>query len=93
MTCWGSNIESKIVVILGISMVIADAFAMAVGDYLGTKAEKDYSIAERKREEWVKKKLFFCNIFINLLKSFHRKLKITLKEKNKKCSNYIKLKV
>jgi vacuolar iron transporter family protein len=59
MTCWGSNLESKIVVILGVSMVISNAFAMAVGDYLGTKAEKDYSIAERKREEWVKQKFIF----------------------------------
>ena len=37
---------------LGFSNVFADAIAMGVGDFWSTKAENDYAVAERAREEW-----------------------------------------
>ena len=36
---YGANLGEKVILILGISTMIADAFSMAMGDYLSTKAE------------------------------------------------------
>lgn len=52
MTAWGSNLSVSIVLIMGIGNLVADGFSMAIGDYLGTKAEIEFTKAERKREEW-----------------------------------------
>jgi hypothetical protein len=32
----------NVIIILGISTLIADSIAMALGDYLSTKSEEDY---------------------------------------------------
>ena len=53
-TAWAANYSVGVVLILGVANLISDALAMAFGDYLGSKSEKEFSIAERKREEWVK---------------------------------------
>ena len=46
----GANLNLGIVLILGFANLIADGISMAVGDYLSTKAEKEYGKAERKIE-------------------------------------------
>jgi vacuolar iron transporter family protein len=38
--------------ILGFANLFADGFSMAIGNYLGTKSQKEYIEKERKREEW-----------------------------------------
>jgi len=47
----GASLSASIVLILGFANLIADGISMAFGDYLSTKAEKEYGSAERKREE------------------------------------------
>ncbi len=42
----------KVVLILGFSNIIADALAMGVGEYLSSKAHKDFVVAEKRREQW-----------------------------------------
>lgn len=48
----GANLSSSVVIILGVANLIADGISMAFGDYLGSKAENEYTAAERVREEW-----------------------------------------
>ncbi len=48
----GASLSAGIVLILGFANLIADGLSMAIGDYLSTKAEKEYAKAERKRESW-----------------------------------------
>lgn len=48
----GASLSSIVILILGIATLIGDAIAMAMGDYLSTKAEIEYQKCERKREEW-----------------------------------------
>ncbi len=48
----GASLSAGIVLILGFANLIADGLSMAIGDYLSTKAEKEYSRAERTRESW-----------------------------------------
>jgi len=48
----GASLSAGIVLILGFANLIADGISMAIGDYLSTKAEKEYARAERKRESW-----------------------------------------
>lgn len=48
----GAQLPAKIVLILGFANLIADGFAMAIGNYLGTKSENDFQDKERKMEEW-----------------------------------------
>lgn len=48
----GAALSSGIVLILGFANLIADGISMAVGDYLSTKAEKEYAHRERERERW-----------------------------------------
>jgi VIT1/CCC1 family predicted Fe2+/Mn2+ transporter len=48
----GASLSPAIVLILGFANLVADGISMAVGDYLSTKAEKEYEQAERKREQW-----------------------------------------
>src|SRR5699024_6480418 len=38
----GASLRLKIVIILGVSNLLADGFSMAVGDYLASKSEKEY---------------------------------------------------
>ena len=47
----GASLNTSIVLILGFANLIADGISMAFGDYLSTKAEREYGTAERKFEE------------------------------------------
>ena len=48
----GAELSAGIVLILGFANLIADGLSMATGDYLSTKAEKEFAKAERARETW-----------------------------------------
>lgn len=48
----GASLSAHVILILGVATLIGDAIAMAMGDYLSTKAEIEYQACERKREEW-----------------------------------------
>jgi len=48
----GAKLTYGVVLILGIANLLADGVAMGLGDYLSEKAEIDFSVSERKREEW-----------------------------------------
>lgn len=47
----GAELSSRIVIILGLSNLIADGFSMAVSNYLGTRAEEQQRERVRKMEE------------------------------------------
>eukprot|EP01117_Protostelium_nocturnum_P012079 TRINITY_DN4424_c0_g2_i2.p1 TRINITY_DN4424_c0_g2~~TRINITY_DN4424_c0_g2_i2.p1 ORF type:complete len:283 (+),score=100.63 TRINITY_DN4424_c0_g2_i2:238-1086(+) len=47
----GANLSSSVILILGLANLIADGFSMAVGNYLGTKSEIEFSKKERIKEE------------------------------------------
>ena len=46
----GASLSPSVVLILGFANLAADGISMAVGDYLSTKAEKEYGKNERKKE-------------------------------------------
>lgn len=48
----GASLSPAIVVILGFANLAADAFSMACSNFLSERAERDYILHERKREEW-----------------------------------------
>ncbi|KAM3144160.1 hypothetical protein pb186bvf_003622 [Paramecium bursaria] len=48
----GANLAAGIVVTLGVSSLIGDGIAMALGDFIATKSENDFNKNERSREEW-----------------------------------------
>eukprot|EP00942_MAST-04A_sp_MAST-4A-sp1_P009857 g9857.t1 len=48
----GGGLSVDVILILGFSSVIADAISMGVGDALSSKAENEYILAEKRREEW-----------------------------------------
>ncbi|NNC95815.1 MAG: hypothetical protein HKN92_09660 [Chitinophagales bacterium] len=48
----GASLSSGVILVLGFANLIADGLSMAIGDYLSTKAENDYTKTERAREEW-----------------------------------------
>lgn len=48
----GAGLSREVLLILGFSSLIADAFSMGMGDALSTKAEHQYIQNERDREEW-----------------------------------------
>lgn len=48
----GAKLSAGIILIMGFANLIADGISMAVGDYLSSKAEKEYQEQERKREDW-----------------------------------------
>jgi VIT1/CCC1 family predicted Fe2+/Mn2+ transporter len=41
-----------VILILGFSNLFADALAMGVGEFLSSKAENEWILSERKRENW-----------------------------------------
>ena len=47
----GASLSSSVVLILGFANLVGDGISMAFGDYLSTKAEREYGSAERKIEE------------------------------------------
>lgn len=48
----GANYGLNVVVTLGFSALIADAISMGLGDYISLQAELDWSLKEKRREEW-----------------------------------------
>jgi vacuolar iron transporter family protein len=48
----GANLDSEIVIILGLANLLADGFSMSVGSYLSTKSEKENYEKHRKIEYW-----------------------------------------
>lgn len=48
----GASLSAGIVIILGFANLIADGLSMAIGDFISTKAEREYQKAERSREAW-----------------------------------------
>ena len=48
----GGGLSVDVILILGFSSVLADALSMGVGDALSTKAENEYILMEKRREEW-----------------------------------------
>lgn len=48
----GAHLAAGVVLILGFANLIADGLSMAIGDYLSTKAEREYKQTERVRELW-----------------------------------------
>jgi vacuolar iron transporter family protein len=48
----GANLESSVIIILGLANLFADGFAMSVGAYLSSKSEKDNFEKHKKIENW-----------------------------------------
>jgi VIT1/CCC1 family predicted Fe2+/Mn2+ transporter len=48
----GGKLSPNVVLILGFSNIFADALSMGVGEFLSSKAESEWILSERKREEW-----------------------------------------
>jgi VIT1/CCC1 family predicted Fe2+/Mn2+ transporter len=48
----GAELGANIILILGVSNLLADGFSMAVGSYLSTKSEQEYYQREKERESW-----------------------------------------
>ena len=48
----GGGGDWKMVLLLGLSNVVADGFSMGFGEFVGGDAERDHAIVERSREEW-----------------------------------------
>lgn len=48
----GGEFTWTVTVVLGVSSIVADGIAMAVGDYLSSKAYNQYIVSEKQRELW-----------------------------------------
>lgn len=48
----GGRLDPSVVLILGFSNIFADALSMGVGEFLSSKAENEWILSERAREEW-----------------------------------------
>jgi len=48
----GADLGSNVILILGIGNLVADGFSMGTGDYLSTKAEREYYDREARRQRW-----------------------------------------
>ena len=48
----GGKMPASVVLVLGFSNIFADALAMGVGEFLSSKAENEWILSERKRENW-----------------------------------------
>ena len=49
---YGGRQSIKVVIILGLANLVADALSMGVGDFISSSAEFAYAVSEKKREEW-----------------------------------------
>lgn len=48
----GAQLPIQTALLMGFSNLIADAISMGLGDFLSSKAEKEYMVSESKRELW-----------------------------------------
>lgn len=48
----GGALSPNVVLILGFSNIFADALSMGVGEFLSSKAENEWILSERQRENW-----------------------------------------
>ena len=48
----GASLSTSIILILGFANLLADGLSMGIGNYLGTKSEREYYQHEREREGW-----------------------------------------
>eukprot|EP00527_Entomoneis_sp_CCMP2396_P004931 CAMPEP_0198142874 /NCGR_PEP_ID=MMETSP1443-20131203/5545_1 /TAXON_ID=186043 /ORGANISM="Entomoneis sp., Strain CCMP2396" /LENGTH=287 /DNA_ID=CAMNT_0043805987 /DNA_START=227 /DNA_END=1090 /DNA_ORIENTATION=+ len=48
----GGNLSPEVVLILGFSNIFADALSMGVGEFISSKANNEWILSERRREEW-----------------------------------------
>mmetsp|Transcript_37922 Transcript_37922/g.77391 ORF Transcript_37922/g.77391 Transcript_37922/m.77391 type:complete len:296 (-) Transcript_37922:396-1283(-) len=48
----GGNLSTPVILILGFSNIFADALSMGVGEFLSSKAENEWILSERERENW-----------------------------------------
>ena len=48
----GANMQTEVILVLGFANLIADGFAMGIGDYLSEISELEYIASERRREEY-----------------------------------------
>lgn len=48
----GGKLSPEVVLILGFSNIFADALSMGVGEFLSSKANNEWILSERRREEW-----------------------------------------
>mmetsp|Transcript_11651 Transcript_11651/g.24563 ORF Transcript_11651/g.24563 Transcript_11651/m.24563 type:complete len:279 (-) Transcript_11651:2657-3493(-) len=48
----GGSMPVPVVLVLGFSNIFADALAMGVGEFLSSKAENEWILSERRRENW-----------------------------------------
>jgi len=48
----GGGLSPQVVLVLGFSNIFADALSMGVGEFLSSKAENEWILSERQREEW-----------------------------------------
>lgn len=48
----GGRLEPTVVLILGFSNIFADALSMGVGEFLSSKANNEWILSERARENW-----------------------------------------
>jgi VIT1/CCC1 family predicted Fe2+/Mn2+ transporter len=48
----GGSMPIPVILVLGFSNILADALAMGVGEFLSSKAENEWILSERKRENW-----------------------------------------
>lgn len=46
------ELGSKVVIMMGVANLVADAISMGLGDYLSEKAEMEYVAQEQAREQW-----------------------------------------
>jgi DNA damage-binding protein 1 len=46
------ELGSKVVILMGVANLVADAISMGLGDFLSERAENDYVAKEQAREEW-----------------------------------------
>ena len=46
------QLGAKVVIMMGVANLVADAISMGLGDYLSERAENDYVAKEQEREQW-----------------------------------------
>jgi VIT1/CCC1 family predicted Fe2+/Mn2+ transporter len=49
---YGANLETSVVIILGLANLIADGFSMSVGSFLSEKSKKQQYEKQQKKEYW-----------------------------------------